>query len=91
MVEDNAKPIKDTSATQNSEIDNEMLGQNIDILNLSVRSRKCLDRLNISAIGDLTNRTEAELLGCKNFGMTSLTEVNEKLTEKGLSLRKLDS
>ena len=92
MVEDNSKSIKsDSGSAQNSEVDNEILNQSIDVLNLSVRSRKCLDRLNIAVLGDLTSRTEAELLGCKNFGMTSLTEVNEKLSEKNLGLRKLDS
>ena len=92
MVEDNSKSLKpDSGSSQNDQVDNEMLNQSIDVLNLSVRSRKCLDRLNISVLADLTSRTEAELLGCKNFGMTSLTEVNEKLSEKGLGLRKLDS
>ena len=92
MVEDNSKSIKnDSMSSQNDQVDNEILNQSIDVLNLSVRSRKCLDRLNIGILADLTSRTEAELLGCKNFGMTSLTEVNEKLTENGLGLRKLDS
>ena len=36
-------------------------------------------------------RTEAELMGVKNFGMTSLLELKEKLVEMGLSLRKLES
>ncbi len=92
LVEDTSKPSKQELAlTENCDVDQELLDQPIDELNLSVRSRKCLDRLNIRTIGELTIKTEAELLGCKNFGLTSLAEVNEKLTEKNLTLRKLDS
>ena len=60
-------------------------------LELSVRARKALQMLGIHTIGDLCARTEAELLGVKNFGSTSLTEVNEKLGNLGLSLRDLDA
>jgi DNA-directed RNA polymerase subunit alpha len=59
-------------------------------LNLSVRARKALSLLSIQTIGDLVSRTEAELLGVKNFGATSLDEIKEKLSEEGLSLRQLD-
>ena len=41
--------------------------------------------------GDLCLRTEAELMGVKNFGMTSLLEIKEKLTQMGLSLRQLEA
>ena len=61
-----------------------------DDLQLSVRARKCLQKLNIRTIGELTSRTDAELLGCKNFGVTSLNEVKKSLTDLGLSLRNLD-
>ena len=56
-------------------------------LNLSVRARKCMTRLGINTIGDLVRRTGDELLECKNFGVTSLTEVREKLTLQNLKLR----
>lgn len=59
-------------------------------LNLSVRARKALQLLNIQSLGDLMSHTEAELMGVKNFGATSLTEVKERLAEFGLSLRTLD-
>jgi DNA-directed RNA polymerase subunit alpha len=59
-------------------------------LDLSVRARKALSLLNINTVGDLVSRTEAELLGIKNFGSTSLEEIKEKLAEQGLSLRQLD-
>lgn len=60
-------------------------------LNLSVRARKALQLLNIHSLGELITHTEAELLGVKNFGATSLSEVRQKLTEFGLLLRKIDS
>ena len=56
-------------------------------LNLSVRARKCMQRLNLQLIGELIRKTGDELLECKNFGVTSLTEVREKLTTLGLRLR----
>lgn len=59
-------------------------------LQLSVRARKALQMLNIQTIGDLISHTEAELMGVKNFGATSLTEVKERLTDYGLTLRILD-
>jgi DNA-directed RNA polymerase subunit alpha len=68
----------------------ELLNRTVDELRLSVRARKCLQKLNIHIIADLTRRTEAELLGCKNFGVTSLNEIKKALTNIGLSLRTLD-
>jgi DNA-directed RNA polymerase subunit alpha len=59
----------------------------INELNLSVRARKCTSKLGIALIGDLVRRTAEDLLECKNFGVTSLNEVREKLAERGLKLR----
>ncbi len=56
-------------------------------LELSVRSRKCLQRLGIATLGELAARSETELLAIKNFGQTSLNEVKQRLVEMGLSLR----
>jgi DNA-directed RNA polymerase subunit alpha len=64
--------------------------KSVDDLKLSVRARKCLQKLNIHTIGELISKTEAELLGCKNFGVTSLNEINKALGDLGLSLRSLD-
>ncbi|MEX2559893.1 MAG: DNA-directed RNA polymerase subunit alpha C-terminal domain-containing protein [Pirellulales bacterium] len=64
-----------------------LLGKPIADLNLSVRARKCMIRLGVSTIGDLIRRTGDELLECKNFGVTSLNEVREKLSVHGLKLR----
>ncbi len=56
-------------------------------LNLSVRARKCMTRLGLTTIGELVRKSQDDLLECKNFGVTSLTEVREKLTQAGLKLR----
>ena len=53
---------------------------------LSVRSRNCLQKMNIRTLGDLTRTTEAALLASKNFGETSLVEIKEMMTSKGLRL-----
>jgi DNA-directed RNA polymerase subunit alpha len=64
-----------------------VLNKSTSELNLSVRARKCMNRLGINTLGDLIQRTADELLESKNFGMTSLTEVREKLRQFGLTLR----
>lgn len=68
-----------------------VLGKPVSELQLSVRARKALQLLNIQTLGDLASHTEAELMGVKNFGATSLKEIQERLTEFGLSLRNLES
>jgi len=73
-----------------TEEDEGLLNQPIDELQLSVRARNCLRNLNIRTLGDLTRRTEAELLGCKNFGVTSLNEIKKVINSLGLSMRSLD-
>ena len=63
------------------------LSRPISELNLSVRARKCMIRLAINTLADLVRRTGDDLLECKNFGVTSLNEVREKLAAMGLKLR----
>jgi DNA-directed RNA polymerase subunit alpha len=70
--------------------DQGLLNKTVDDLQLSVRARKCLQKLNLHSVGELTRTTEAELLGCKNFGVTSLNEIKKALGGLGLSLRTLD-
>lgn len=70
--------------------DDETLSKPVNELELSVRARKALSMLGIVSLGDLCMRTEAELMGVKNFGMTSLMEIKEKLAEAGLGLRQLE-
>jgi DNA-directed RNA polymerase subunit alpha len=65
---------------------NENLFRSVDELELSVRSANCLQNANIKTIGDLVQRTEAEMLKTKNFGRKSLKEIKEILAEMGLSL-----
>ena len=65
----------------------ELLSQPITELNLSVRARKCTTKLGINVISELVRRTAEDLMECKNFGVTSLNEVREKLSERGLKLR----
>lgn len=68
-----------------------VMAKSVSDLQLSVRARKALQLLNIQTLGDLASHTEAELMGVKNFGATSLVEVKERLAEHGMSLRALDS
>lgn len=68
----------------------QVLNKPISVMELSVRARKALQLLNIQTLGELACRTEAELMGVKNFGATSLTEIKQKLAEHGLSLRTLE-
>ena len=65
---------------------NENLFRSVDELELSVRSANCLQQANIKTIGDLVQRSEAEMLKTKNFGRKSLKEIKEILSEMGLSL-----
>ena len=53
---------------------------------LSVRSRNCLKKMNIRTLGDLTRVSEPQLLASKNFGETSLLEIKEMMSAKGLHL-----
>jgi DNA-directed RNA polymerase subunit alpha len=64
-----------------------LLGRPVSELNLSVRARKCMIRMGINTVADLVRRTGDDLLECKNFGVTSLNEVREKLIVHGLKLR----
>lgn len=63
------------------------LSKPVSELNLSVRARKCMNRLSLTTLGELVQRTADELMEAKNFGVTSLNEVREKLTQLGLKLR----
>jgi DNA-directed RNA polymerase subunit alpha len=65
---------------------NAALFRSVDELELSVRSANCLQNANIRFIGELVQRTEAEMLKTKNFGRKSLNEIKETLTSLGLSL-----
>jgi DNA-directed RNA polymerase subunit alpha len=71
---------------------NDVLLRSVDELELSVRASNCLQSAAIRYIGDLVQRTEAEMLKTKNFGRKSLKEIKELLAEMGLQLgMKLDN
>jgi DNA-directed RNA polymerase subunit alpha len=63
---------------------NEVLSRSVEELELSVRSYNCLKNANIQTIGDLVQKTEAEMLRTKNFGRKSLNEIKEILGNLGL-------
>ncbi len=63
---------------------NEVLNRSVEELELSVRSYNCLKNANIQTIGDLVQKTEAEMLRTKNFGRKSLNEIKEILGSLGL-------
>ena len=65
---------------------NKHLLRKVDELELSVRSANCLKNDNIIYIGDLVQKTEAEMLRTPNFGRKSLNEIKEVLTQMGLHL-----
>jgi DNA-directed RNA polymerase subunit alpha len=67
-------------------IKNENLNRSVEELELSVRSYNCLKNANIQTIGELVQKTEAEMLKTKNFGRKSLNEIKEILGTMGLSL-----
>ena len=65
---------------------NENLYRSVDELELSVRSANCLKNANINLIGELVQRSEAEMLKTQNFGRKSLNEIKDILSEMGLTL-----
>ena len=65
---------------------NRNLFKTINELELSVRATNCLKNTNINYIGELVQRSEAEMLKTKNFGRKSLNEIKQVLSEMGLSL-----
>ncbi len=76
----------DTGDDGRPQIRNENLNRSVEELELSVRSYNCLKNANIQSIGELVQKTEAEMLKTKNFGRKSLNEIKEILSSMGLSL-----
>ncbi|MFM7112075.1 MAG: DNA-directed RNA polymerase subunit alpha C-terminal domain-containing protein, partial [Planctomycetota bacterium] len=62
------------------------LAMSLAELELSVRATNCLETEGITTVRDLVTRSEAELLEVRNFGETTLKEVKQKLSERGLEL-----
>jgi len=84
--EERAEPEIEESAESEEPQLNENLYRTVEDLELSVRSANCLKNANITYIGELVQRTEAEMLKTKNFGRKSLNEIKQLLDEMDLSL-----
>ncbi|MDB6131417.1 MAG: rpoA [Verrucomicrobiales bacterium] len=63
-----------------------LLNMSVNEIELSVRAANCLNNANITTVGHLAMKTEAEMLKYRNFGKKSLNEIKDKLTQLGLSL-----
>ncbi|QSR89822.1 DNA-directed RNA polymerase subunit alpha [Methylacidiphilum caldifontis] len=63
-----------------------ILNMSVNEIELSVRAANCLNNANITTVGQLAMKTEAEMLKYRNFGKKSLNEIKEKLASLGLSL-----
>jgi DNA-directed RNA polymerase subunit alpha len=62
------------------------LNMSVNEIELSVRAANCLNNANITTVGELAQKTEAEMLKYRNFGKKSLNEIKSKLVALGLSL-----
>ena len=71
-------------------IKEKVLEMTIEELDMSVRSFNCLKRAGIDTVGDLTNKTEEDMIKVRNLGKKSLEEVVQKLHSLGLDLKKDD-
>lgn len=81
---------KRAEASETSQLSPEeqsVLQRPVSDLNLSVRARKCMNRLNITTLGELVSRSADELLEIKNFGVTSLKEIRDKLVDFNIRLK----
>jgi DNA-directed RNA polymerase subunit alpha len=76
-----------SSGPEGDEDQQRRLGMPISALDLSVRASNCLEAEGIQTVGDLVSRTEEEMLKLKNFGRTSLREVEKKLETMGMRFR----
>ncbi len=70
---------------ENSEL-RKLLNMSVNEIELSVRAANCLNNANITSVGQLTMKSEAEMLKYRNFGKKSLNEIKDKLSELGLNL-----
>ncbi len=84
--DEDAEPEYTEEGPANEILQNENLYRSVDELELSVRSANCLQNANIKLIGELVQKTEAEMLKTKNFGRKSLREIREILATMGLGL-----
>jgi DNA-directed RNA polymerase subunit alpha len=79
-------PVEEEEEEEEDQSFKELIAKPISELELSVRSANCLEAANIKTIGDLVQKTEAQMLKYKNFGKKSLSEIGAILVTMGLSL-----
>src|SRR5213082_2210156 len=86
--DENAVQFDETPQAQSQENQKlkKLLNMSVNEIELSVRAANCLNNANITTVGQLAQKTEAEMLKYRNFGKKSLNEIKEKLTQLGLSL-----
>ena len=90
--EEAVKPVEEKLEEEEKSYENPHLYRSVNELELSVRSINCLQNAKIETIGDLVQKTEAEMLKTKNFGRKSLQEIKTVLASMGLTLgMKLDN
>ncbi|MCA9133132.1 MAG: tetratricopeptide repeat protein [Planctomycetales bacterium] len=76
----------DEDSVRQTERLSQLLSISVNDFELSVRSRNCLQKMGVETLGDLVRTSEQQLLASKNFGETSLLEIREMLSSKGLGL-----
>jgi DNA-directed RNA polymerase subunit alpha len=84
--EDAITPTVEDKEEEEKPLENPNLHRSVNELELTVRSINCLQNAKIDTIGDLVQRTEAEMLKTKNFGRKSLQEIKTVLASMGLTL-----
>jgi DNA-directed RNA polymerase subunit alpha len=84
----NAVEFEETETKQDDEKAKlkKLLNMSVNEIELSVRAANCLNNANITSVGQLSMKTEAEMLKYRNFGKKSLNEIKEKLASLNLSL-----
>lgn len=89
----NLSDIADTTGVMNAKQEDSKLKKletSIDDLDFSVRAYNCLKRAGVSSLGDLTEKTELEMMKIRNLGKKSLKEVIDKIKDMGLKFRDED-
>ena len=86
--DENAVQFDETPQAQSQENQKmkKLLNMSVNEIELSVRAANCLNNANITTVGQLAQKSEAEMLKYRNFGKKSLNEIKDKLTQLGLSL-----
>jgi DNA-directed RNA polymerase subunit alpha len=86
--DENAVAFDESPQQQNQENQKlkKLLNMSVNEIELSVRAANCLNNANITSVGQLAQKSEAEMLKYRNFGKKSLNEIKDKLSQLGLSL-----